>query len=451
MTSDLRTRLDRTLGATTRPTEPADAERAKQETIRDLRRRLETIVERRPGPRPLDSARGHGTVSPSGVEGPEPVVESLDVDRLVPGEFRDTPYGPAFVAVRRYPLFHHQGRVPLDAFLAADAGALARFVREPRLAGIDKERLLFLDTETTGLAGGTGVYAFLVGVAFFTASELVVEQFFMRDYGEEAAALAAFAERAAPFEALVSFNGKAFDVSLLDTRFTMNRIGLRLAGLPHLDLLHPARRLWRGEFADCSLGSIEEGVLGMARAEDIPGAQIPEVYFQYVRRRDARTIAKVFRHNELDLVSLAPLAARVARLAAEGPECADAGPRELFAVGRFHAVLGEHARAADCFTHALGSPAPAALAESIRRELSLAYKRLERFEEAAALWEEMLRAATDAFPFIELAKHHEHRARDARRALEVVTEVLRQRAFLAPEEVTDLEYRLARLRRKVGA
>jgi uncharacterized protein YprB with RNaseH-like and TPR domain len=438
MSRDLRSRLDAALG-TAKP----DPEAERQEKIRDLRGRLETLLDRRPGRR---------DEPPRERPKPEPVALSLDVDALVPGELRATPHGPAFVAVRRYPLFHHQGTIPLDSYLAADAHALGRFAGEPRLGDIPPEGVLFIDTETTGLAGGTGVYAFLVGTAFFAGGELVVEQFFMRDYGEEAAALFAFAERAAPFAALVSFNGKAFDVPLIDTRFTMNRIGLRLQGRPHVDLLFPARRLWRGEFPDCSLGSIEAGVLAHVRVEDVPGHQIPEIYFQYVRRRDARAVARVFRHNELDLVSLVPLAARIARLAAEGPDCRDAGARELYGLGRFHAHFGEHDRAAACLARALARAlersAPAALTESARRELSLALKRLGRHAEAVAVWEAMTDRATDAFPFIELAKHYEHRERDLARALSYAEEAARQRAFLAPDEVADLDHRLARLRRK---
>ena len=430
---------------TTANTDPAQTE--KEKTISDLRRRLEQVMERRPS-----TEREAPHAAPVQPRADDVSVDSLDIDRLVPGEFRETPAGPAFVGVKRYSRMHVQGSVPLDAFFDVDRRALARFSGDLRLAGMDPARTLFFDTETTGLAGGTGVYAFLVGAGFFDGDEFVCEQFFMRDYGEETAALLAFAERARAFDTLVSFNGKTFDVGLVDTRFVMNRIERRLAGMPHLDLLHPSRRLWKRKFPDCTLGTLEERVLDLGRIEDIPGHEIPEVYHRYIRQRDARAIARVFRHNELDIVSLVALAVKVADLASRGPASDGAGEHELYSLGRFYAACNDHALAARCLSaareRASGYSADFPYLPLVEKELSLAHRRLAQWDEAEAIWLEMLGGPEALFARVELAKLYEHKKKDPARAIEYVRQSLRFRDYLEADLVDELEYRLARLIRK---
>lgn len=439
MTGDLRRRLDNAFGEAKSDRPETD----KQKTIADLRRRLERVIEHRYGPaeaKPVDQQEAQ----------PTETVESLDIDRLVPGAFRETTAGPAFVGSRRYRLFHHQGNVPLDAFLEIDTKELARFCGDRRLAGLDPRRTLFIDTETTGLAGGTGSYAFLIGAGFFTEDGFIVEQFFMRDFGEETAALTAFAKLAENFDTLVSFNGKSFDQILLDTRFVMNRIDLQLAKWPHLDLLHPSRRLWRSRLPDCRLGTIEENILDLGRHEDIPGSEIPEAYFEYVRQRDARTIARVFRHNEIDIVSLVSLAVRIARIINDGPGGKDAGPHELYALGRYRTALGQHQRAADCLAAARELTPDEQLLSLIEQELTWAYKRLSRLDLAVPIWERMTGRGGDPFPYIELAKYHEHQTKELEHALDYTDNALKRCRGLEPGRIQELEYRRARLLRRLS-
>ncbi|HXH84049.1 MAG TPA: ribonuclease H-like domain-containing protein, partial [Candidatus Tectomicrobia bacterium] len=229
---------------------------------------------------------------------PEPV------ERLVGGELIDTPAGGLVVVRREYPLAHRHGGVALEDALAAPFPLLARLSRvEPDVG--DPSRLLFLDTETTGLAGGTGTYAFLVGAAFVDGDRLVIAQHFLRDFDDEPALLAALEPLLARAAAVVTFNGAGFDVPLLETRFVLAR--RRWPVLSHLDLLRPARRVWSGWLGDCRLSTLERAVLGVEREVDVPGPLIPTLYFDYLRSRRAGPLTRVFAHNRDDVLTLVAL------------------------------------------------------------------------------------------------------------------------------------------------
>lgn len=213
------------------------------------------------------------------------------------------------------------GAVPVQRALAARGAALATLALDPSLAALDVGRALFLDTETTGLAGGTGTLAFLVGVAYFEDERLVVEQLFVHEPDAEAALLARVAGLIAGASALITFNGKSFDLPLLRSRFVLARVAAP-APPPHLDLLHVARRIYGARVDRCSLAGLERDVLRFERLDDVAGEDIPERYRRYLRGGDRAAIVPVVRHNLWDLVALAALtgelAARVARAPSEG-------------------------------------------------------------------------------------------------------------------------------------
>src|SRR5207244_151239 len=221
------------------------------------------------------------------------------------GEVVDTGEGKLLVVRREFPLSHQHGRQTLSAMLEAPLDLLSAVARAERPVE-DARRLLFLDTETTGLAGGTGTYAFLVGAGWLEGEVFVVAQHFMRDLDEEPALLAALAPLIKRAGALVTFNGGGFDLPLLETRFVLARRRWP-AMLPHLDLLRPSRRVWTGCFDDCRLGTLERDVLGLSREEDVPGMLIPSLYFDWLRRRHAGPLARVFAHNRDAVLSLAAL------------------------------------------------------------------------------------------------------------------------------------------------
>jgi hypothetical protein len=241
----------------------------------------------------------------------------------------------------------------------------------------------------------------------------------MRDYHEEGALLAALAEDLRRFSRIVTFNGKMFDLPLLEARYRLNRERFPLSRAPHFDLLHPARRLWKARLESCRLQSLEVELIGLRRRGDIPGELIPQVYFDWVRRRDARALVKVFRHNRDDIVSLAALSILACQWVEEHRA---EDPRDVLSLARllerarlYERSEAQYQRAA---THGGGSLRNAAL-----RSLALRAKRAGDFEEAAGLWAAAAEAG-DVLAMLELAMHHEHRTRDLGVALGLVDRAL---------------------------
>ncbi|MGH9859604.1 MAG: ribonuclease H-like domain-containing protein, partial [Candidatus Acidiferrales bacterium] len=266
----------------------------------------------------------------------------------------------------------------------------------PRIAA-DPAKWLFLDTETTGLCGGTGTYAFLVGVAWWDGGGLQVEQYFLRDYADEHSMLLALAARLAERPVLVTFNGKSFDWPLLDTRYRMTRCIRVPEPAAHLDLLHPARRLWRLQLGSVRLSELERNVLGAAssqvnwdRGSDVRSDMIPQLYFNYLRGGSPVPLLDVLRHNQMDLRGLAAIAAKVAALL-DHPEETDAEPLELYGLSKLLRQRGpaEWGRARRLYERALASGLPATVARAARRELAALAKRERDYARATALWEEL--------------------------------------------------------------
>jgi uncharacterized protein len=395
---------------------------------------------------------------------PRPVVPARPAVTLAGGREEETPFGPCYLIERRYPLDHQHGSRPLGALTKVAPDLLAALGGDPRLAALLHEQLVLLDTETTGLAGGTGTYVFLVGLGFLTTDAtgpaFVVRQYFLRQLREERALLHALGALLAQFGALVTFNGKSFDWPLLATRYTLARQAMPAAAWPHLDLLHPARRVWRHRLPSCSLSALEAAILGVQRASDVPSALIPDLYFRYLRDGDPQPLLPVLAHNEADIVSLAALLIHLGQLA--GPDGPAAYPElpgaDRYGLATLQAALGRPEASIAALRAALADPAlPAPLRRAARLTLALALKRARRWEEAAPLWRDLIRTearrkAPDPWPYIELAKYQEHIARDYPAAIATVEAVL---ALLTLRGVAvgrdELHYRLARLQRKLAA
>ncbi len=383
------------------------------------------------------------------------------------GREEQTPFGPCYLIERRYALTHRHGHHPLGAIQHVAPDLLAALGRDPRFATFPHERLILLDTETTGLAGGTGTHVFLVGLGFLEhgadgALAFVVRQYFLRQLREERALLHALGATLGGYDALVSFNGKSFDWPLLVSRFVLarQRTEIESRAWPHLDLLHPARRVWKHRLPSCSLGTIEREVLGIDRGSDVPGALIPELYFRYLREGDPTPLLPVLTHNESDIVTLLTLLIHLGQLLSDDAAIASTVGQVLtgadhYGLATLHAALGREAASLRAYRAALAAPN---LSPALRREarfaLALALKRARRWEEALPLWRECCRAEArrkrpDPWAHIELAKYHEHAARDYPAAIAIAETAL---TLLALRGVRDgragLEYRLARLRRK---
>ena len=347
----------------------------------------------------------------------------------------------------------------------------------------DPGKWLFLDTETTGLAGGTGTYAFLVGIAWWDAGGLQIEQFFMRDLDEEHSLLLELSARMRERPVLVTFNGKSFDWPLLETRYRMTRCIPAYSPSVHLDLLHPARQLWRVRLGSVRLRDLERHVLSGAgralewsRHADIDSSLIPEMYFDYLHGGPAAPLAGIFRHNQMDLRGLATLAGRILALLGSGNQISDDGHAETqdtvetFALSRMLSRRGHSDRARELYETALRFGLPRSVERLARRELAQLAKRERDYMRATSLWEELRqaprqskhkksvetaeerqRAVEAAIEAAEqLAIYHEHRARHPQRAAELVCQALAELRSahcdgeIAPTRSTKIEARLLR-------
>ena len=309
----------------------------------------------------------------------------------------------------------------------------------------DISRVLFLDTETTGLSGGAGTVAFEIGVGFFESDKMIIRQYVMRDYSEEAAMLCEIAELIKRFEIIVSFNGKSFDLPLLESRMVMNRIRLALTQMPHLDLLHASRRVYKLRLRRCSLSALEEAVLGHTRSNDLPGAQVPQRYFDYVRLGDFSLLEDVLRHNFEDVKNLAVLTSHLCSVFRSPLQIEH--PEDLFSVGKTLMRCGHTQKARDCF-RILGK---SSLSAQAHLHLSSSYKKEHDWIQASSYWLDMIQAGEGGIqPYIELAKYHEHITHNISSALEYALGALRLALNTAPlnsEHSAETEPILRRIRR----
>src|SRR5436853_2560330 len=295
--------------------------------------------------------------------------------------------------------------------------------RKTRAALEDPDKWLFLDTETTGLAGGTGTYAFLIGLAWWDAGGLQVEQFFMRDFAEEHSLLHELSHRIAERPVLVTFNGKSFDWPLLENRFAMTRSVAVPKLAAHLDLLHPARALWKLRLGSVRLVELERHVLdaprlGWHRENDVSSALIPQFYFDYLRGGPAEPLAAVVRHNQMDLRGLAALAGEIDALLASD-KSPQAESLDLFGLSRYLQRRGESHRAHSAYTQAIGLGLPKEHDGQARRELALLAKRRGDHDNAAELWHGLVNdPRIGAHACEQLAIYYERKRKDFTRARE---------------------------------
>jgi uncharacterized protein YprB with RNaseH-like and TPR domain len=386
---------------------------------------------------------------------PKPRMRARPVEELLSGEVVDTDQGSFFLHRESYELEHRHGQHTLSALLGHDPTGPALLARDERLAEVDLRRVAFVDTETTGLAGGTGTYAFLVGVGVFEEERFTVHQFFMRDYDEERAQLHGLGQLLDGLEALVSFNGKNFDLPLLETRFLMTRQVPRLTDAPHLDLLPTARRFWKYRLDSCALSSLEAEILGVRRTQaDVPGWMIPNLYQEYVRSGDAGEMPRIFYHNVQDILSLVTLAARQCDLLALAlPSDLDVPGEDLYGLGRVLQELEQPDRAEVAYAEAAKTCRSPRVREMALRDLAYSLKRRERWAEALGWWRLLAEIEGAVYACEELAKYYEWHDPDLAEAMAWTRKGIGlaqawPRGAGRREALAQLEHRLRRLERK---
>jgi hypothetical protein len=315
-------------------------------------------------------------------------------------------------------------------------------------------RLVFLDTETTGLAGGTGTCAFLIGIGSVEGVRFSVRQFFLRDYPEEKAQLQALSDALAPYEGLVTFNGKTFDIPLLETRYALARMKSPFKRMLHLDALHPARRLWKLRLESCKLTDLESALLGIHREGDVPGSEIPGIFFDYLRSGDAQGLQPVFHHNALDILTLAALTVELARALADPAGAGLESPLDLFSLSRILGATGSGEQSVAVCQQALATGLPPSVESQALRHLALQLKRQRRNELAAEAWLELTRREVPLAIVAceELAIYYEHRRRDSKTALEFTAAALERLREESPSHphLPRFIHRLARLEKKLS-
>lgn len=420
-------------------------------------------------------------------------------ERVLGGGWLETAHGPAFVRDRWFAPEHRHGDLPLAAALDLDPGGLSCLLAGPGahggsgqsaegeqgaggrtgergggdgIAGARRSRshpqassfsgmtetataapdprtpasgiqrrLGFFDIETTGLGGGAGTYVFLAGLGTFEDDGFRLRQYFLADVAGERAMLSLLADDLARCDALVTYNGRAFDLPMVQTRLTLSRLRSPCASLSHFDLLHPMRRLYRHRLPSCRLADAERRLLGIARFDDTPGSLMPAIYFEYVRAGRTAPLRGVFQHNADDVLSLVGLLARLAALFSS----ADPSPDDAAALARWWEREGELERARALYRRALpwlegGDDWTWAAHRHARLS-----RRAGDHDEAAALWR-ALWAQGDATAGLALAKHLEHRAREYAGAADLTRALLARGA----QDAGALRSRLARIEGKIA-
>jgi uncharacterized protein YprB with RNaseH-like and TPR domain len=412
--------------------------------VEDLRQQLERLTSGRLGTTHLHPA----------VRRP-----SQPIEELVGGEVVVTDHGPCVAVDLAYPAGYRHGTVDIAAALDLNPHTVAAIGRNQELASLDLKRTAFLDVETTGLAGGAGTHAFLVGLGWFEGDDFRLRQLFMRDYSEERALISLVEDTLAPLSGIVSFNGKAFDVPLLESRFILARRRFPLSSAPHLDLLHTARRLWRRRLESCGLSNLETEILGLQRQGDVPSQLVPQIYFDYLRYGRVEPLERVFYHNAQDILSLAALTALSCSVFDDPLHGETNAAEDLYSLGRLYAQVGLGDRAEAVLKAALAASIPPELRTQTVCDLSFHLKRQDNWTEAVGLWQLAIEENHGRlYPFVELAKYYEHRERDytaaeqlVLRAIDLVETSSPSRGrWWAEQRLEELEHRLQRLQLKMA-
>jgi uncharacterized protein len=362
---------------------------------------------------------------------PAPVQPADSAESAADGGWRslgfamlEGPMGACLVREATFRAEYKHGRFAMGE-LSAVSGALSRI--DPSGRTLEPQKLLFLDTETTGLGQGAGNVPFLIGAGRWSEAGFTVRQYLIRHPGEEAAMLAMLAEAVHEVTHLVTYNGRAFDWPLVKNRYVLNRLK-QPRDPAHFDFLYPSRSLWRTTMPSCRLGAVEEGILGVFRENDIPGSLAPELYFRYLAEGDPSVLSGVIKHNETDILTLLSLAVHFGRLLSGEVEVGGLTTNELVRLGLWYERLGFASEADRVFETVSLRPAKGALPQL--GEAAQYFKRHKRWDQAVALWKAMVetgraRSLPTLEPYVELAMAYEHRYKNADEALYWADEALK--------------------------
>ncbi|MFQ5823826.1 MAG: ribonuclease H-like domain-containing protein [bacterium] len=385
-----------------------------------------------------------------------PISSNNQIDKVIHGKYEDSPDGRYFCRYIKFTQEYCHGIVIITSYLDKSSALLSLIGKSTDFDGVDLRKTIFIDTETTGLSGGSGICAFLVGVGYFTEKDFCIAQYFMNDFNEEKALLNQINHLIEKHDILVSYNGKCFDIPLLISRNVYHRMKIPLSNILHLDLLFTVRRLWKHKLPDCTLGTTEAQILKASRIGDIPSHLIPDIYFQYLRNKDAKPLKAIFYHNQQDILSLVALAIKACQAFENPMEEADSFD-DILPLGKVYDGLAQFDDSIALYNEFRET----ACEKTNRRELlfriAFNYKKLKKWAKVSEVWKQCI--ATEKFhpvPYIELAKYYEHREKNYFRAKNLVEKALKEMNIIeelyGKDEWTkyknDLEYRQHRLIKK---
>jgi len=400
----------------------------------------------------------------SGLSTKEKLEQLLNLQREAPvpkppkppkPDFQTEPREPFQFLENPYSLEARYGSIKVGAGLDIKGETLACLSKEKAFEDLDLSTALFLDLETTGLSGGTGVIPFLIGLGYYREDKFRVVQYFLNEIGEEAAMLTDFTKfiEDMNFQSIVTYNGKVFDVPLLETRFVINRLPFPLNGLPHLDFLFPARRLWSHKYDNCRLYTLALELVGTGRTEDIPSADIPWRYFQYIQTGDYDLVEPIIYHNAEDILSLLGVIIMGASIMSEDPDVCPADGMDYFGAGKVMESAGDKKKSLHFFQKALAGNPSEDVTLSVKRRLSVSHKKNEDWEKAVKFWKEVSSVEVVTrdvlFSYRELAMFYEHREKDYEEARRIAEEGMVASFHISAAYENDFRHRLERLKEKI--
>lgn len=371
---------------------------------------------------------------------------------ILGGSLVDTPFGQVFIVDSHNPSEHLQTQYSLH--ISMQLNGISAWIKIPEIARLSINSIAFIDTETTGLSGGTGTFAFLIGLGRFENENFTLKQLFLREPLEEPGLLYLLEQLLAPCQAVVTFNGKSFDLPILNSRYILHGWQSPFPDLYHIDLLHLARQLWRDRLSSRTLSSLEIQILNTVRTqEDVPGWMIPQLYFDYLRSGDAMPLKKVFYHNAMDVLSLASLLDHTAKVMTDPFTYKPDHGEDIIALAKLYEKIGDIETASNLYLQGLQTTLPQPLYLNTLHRFAYLNKRARKLDAAIELWKT---AAEHNFldAIIELAKYYEHKMQNYGEAIHWTKSAIKviNSSSLLPDKLDpvrmQLEHRLNRLLRK---
>ncbi len=371
--------------------------------------------------------------------------EFQPLEELVPGQWINTSFGDVFRAEFIYELSEIYGNLNLsDIFKYEDKYIADYFLLEEKH---NLESILFIDTETTGLAGGSGTLAFMIGLGWVEGKNFLVHQYFISQMDHEEGMLEYIAKFAKRFTCLASFNGKSYDVPLLNTRYVMNRLVPFFEDFEHIDLLHPSRALWKYSLRDCKLKTLESELMGLHREGDITGELIPEVYFEYLESGITDKVERIFYHNRFDVITMLGILLLI--LQSIKNKFPENNPLNDYAKGRIFHKKKEIDRSIQHYENVLNSNISISRRIVTLLELASIYKKEKNIEKAIELWKQTIEIDYSTTAYVELAKYFEHTEKNIEMAFEMSNKALDGLSSYKKKEKIEIENRINRLNKKM--